>query len=165
MKELEKKLVKTNVDKLVELVNKEGKITVKYAAKKLKVSPETTEAWAKVLDDMEVIKIDYGFRHINLISRRKEEPGKEKSKKTFKNKLSKKSTGKSKKQKLKKKLSRKKKTKGKNKKSEHKDKTRKKSGKSQKTKKKKSKHKSRKKQKKKSSSKAFFGKLKRKLFG
>lgn len=72
MKETRKTLIKTGVDRLMDLVNKEGRVTVKDASNKLGVSPETVEEWSKVLDKLGMLKLDYGFTHTTLISLKKE---------------------------------------------------------------------------------------------
>ena len=51
--------LETNVDKLYKMVKKKGKIKISDVVKKMKVSKEVVEEWAKVLEDYGMIKIYY----------------------------------------------------------------------------------------------------------
>ncbi len=53
--------ITTRVDELYELVKKKKKISLKGAAKRLRVKPETIEEWAKILEEEGLITFDYSL--------------------------------------------------------------------------------------------------------
>jgi len=63
-------VIKTGVDKLVELVRIKRKISVGDAAKSLGVSPTVVEEWADFLEEENIISIEHKFATRYLIQRR-----------------------------------------------------------------------------------------------
>ncbi|MDD5182462.1 MAG: CBS domain-containing protein [Candidatus Nanoarchaeia archaeon] len=51
--------IETGIDKLLELVEQKGKISTEDASKALKVDAKLVEEWASILDDHNLIKIEY----------------------------------------------------------------------------------------------------------
>ena len=78
MKKIKKILIETNADKLVEIVNKKGKIELEKAAAELKETEATIEEWAKILDEHKFIKLNYGVTGITLEAIKTGKLGKEK---------------------------------------------------------------------------------------
>ncbi|MBW3019803.1 hypothetical protein KY334_00770 [Candidatus Woesearchaeota archaeon] len=54
-------LLKTGVDKLISLVNKEGKISLDEAAKRLKYSPVIIKSWVELLEEDGILEMEYVF--------------------------------------------------------------------------------------------------------
>jgi Mn-dependent DtxR family transcriptional regulator len=61
-----RKYIETGPDRLLELVQKKGKVSVQEVATALKVSKELVEEWAVILDKKGLIKIDYGVTKMTL---------------------------------------------------------------------------------------------------
>jgi Mn-dependent DtxR family transcriptional regulator len=61
-----RKYIETGPDRLLELVQKKGKVSVQEVAAVLKVSKELVEEWAVILDKKGLIKIDYGVTKMTL---------------------------------------------------------------------------------------------------
>ncbi len=59
-------MIVTNVDKLLDLINKRKKITVEEASKELKASPKQLEKIATYLMEEELILMDYKLKGIDL---------------------------------------------------------------------------------------------------
>ena len=64
------KNIETGVDKLVELVNKEKKISIDDAAKTLGISTVVIREWAEFLDEEKIISIEYKFSKTVLLERK-----------------------------------------------------------------------------------------------
>ena len=64
--------ITTAVDSLVKLVNKEGKIGLEEASKKLGLPTNVLNEWATFLDQEKIIHIEYKFTTPFLISIKKE---------------------------------------------------------------------------------------------
>lgn len=57
----------TDLDKLYELVERKGKVKLQEAAKKFKISMEKAEEWAKILENHDMIKLNYpAFGEVEL---------------------------------------------------------------------------------------------------
>jgi transposase len=54
-----KEYVETNIDRLYELVKKDGMVKIDYAAKKFKVSEEQIEEWGNILEEHGLVIIHY----------------------------------------------------------------------------------------------------------
>ena len=63
---LDELLINTGVDGLIRLIHKKGRIEMDEAARVLKISPQTIEGWAHVLEDEGVIAIDYQLTKVYL---------------------------------------------------------------------------------------------------
>jgi hypothetical protein len=62
--------IETGVDRLVELINKEKKISVDDAAKKLGISKVVIQEWADFLEEEKIISIEYAFSKTFLVERK-----------------------------------------------------------------------------------------------
>jgi chromosome segregation ATPase len=62
--------IETGVDRLVELINKEKKISIDDAAKKLGISKVVIQEWADFLEEEKIISIDYAFSKTFLVERK-----------------------------------------------------------------------------------------------
>ena len=71
-----KQMIRTGADKLISLVQSKGTVTVKNAAKALKVKKEVIEEWAEYLKEEGIIDVEYRLTHTYLI--KKVTKGKEK---------------------------------------------------------------------------------------
>jgi len=60
-------LIKTGVDKLVDLVTKEKKVSIKDAARKLGVSPQNIEEWADFLEEEGLISVEHSLSGVSLM--------------------------------------------------------------------------------------------------
>jgi transposase len=56
----------TGVDQLLQLINAQGQISVREAAKRLNVSEQTVEDWAALLEDSGVITVNYRLANVYL---------------------------------------------------------------------------------------------------
>jgi len=63
------KKIETGVDRLVELVNQEKKISIEDAAKQLGVSKVVVQEWASFLEEEKIITVDYKFSKTFLTER------------------------------------------------------------------------------------------------
>lgn len=63
-------IIETGVDKLVNLVNKKGKISAEDAAKELGVSPTVVMEWVDFLEEEGIIKTEYKFTKPFLVARK-----------------------------------------------------------------------------------------------
>jgi hypothetical protein len=63
-------IIKTDVDRLVLLVQEEGKISLKDAAKKLNMPSSIVEEWANFLDEEQIIDLEYKFATLFLIKKK-----------------------------------------------------------------------------------------------
>lgn len=63
-------MIKTSVDKLVDLVSKEEKLSLKAAAKKLGVGITTVEEWADFLEEEGLITVEHSLSGVFLIPRK-----------------------------------------------------------------------------------------------
>ena len=71
---LEKKVVKTGIDKLLDLINKKNVVTSKEAAEKLKMSISEVEKFARILQSHGLIDIDFStIGVVKLIKKEREE--------------------------------------------------------------------------------------------
>ena len=61
------KKIETGVDRLVNLVNTEKKISIDDAAKKLNVSKVVVQEWAEFLEEENILGIDYKFSKTFLL--------------------------------------------------------------------------------------------------
>ncbi len=62
--------IETGVDRLVELINKEKKISVDDAAKNLGISKVVIQEWADFLEEEKIISIEYMFSKTYLVERK-----------------------------------------------------------------------------------------------
>ena len=67
---MEKKTIQTEVDRLVSLVQEEGKISTKNAAKKLNMPISIISEWASFLEEEGIINIEYKFTTPLLVKRK-----------------------------------------------------------------------------------------------
>ncbi len=67
--------IETDIDKLLEIINKKKVVGIDYLSKTLKIDIERLEAWAKLLEDRGLIEIEYPI--IGLPKLRKKEWKKE----------------------------------------------------------------------------------------
>jgi hypothetical protein len=61
--------IETGADKLLEIVNQDGKISLVNAVKRLGVSNDTIEKWAEVLSENDLVKMEYSL-HETIICRK-----------------------------------------------------------------------------------------------
>jgi chromosome segregation ATPase len=61
--------IETGVDRLVELINKEKKISIDDAAKQLGISKVVIQEWADFLEEEKIISIEYSFSKTLLVVR------------------------------------------------------------------------------------------------
>ncbi len=59
MKSDKMKVIQTDIDKLIEIVENKGPITILDLSKELEVEPEQIEEWAKILEERGMIEIEY----------------------------------------------------------------------------------------------------------
>lgn len=78
--------IETGVDRLVQLINKEKKITVDQAAKKLGVPTEVVQEWADFLDEESLISMNYSLSKVYLEVRQLSKKEVEKKEKDYHNK-------------------------------------------------------------------------------
>ncbi|NIA03730.1 MAG: hypothetical protein GWP09_00075 [Nitrospiraceae bacterium] len=64
-----KELIETGVDKLVELIKKKKKITIKEAAKEISVSEDVIKEWAEFLEEEGIIEIKYNLVSSYLVAK------------------------------------------------------------------------------------------------
>lgn len=81
---MKNKEISTSVDKLVNLVNDHEKISFKQAAKKLAIPVSTVEEWAKVLDEEDILDIDYKLSNPVMIKKKLSKEQKKKELDEFK---------------------------------------------------------------------------------
>lgn len=62
-------VIRTGIDQLSELINAKNKISVQDAAKQLKVSTQTIEDWAALLDEAGAITIEYQLSKTYLVKK------------------------------------------------------------------------------------------------
>jgi len=62
--------IETGVDRLVELINQEKKISIDDAAKKLGISKIVIQEWADFLEEEKIISIEYKFNKTFLVERK-----------------------------------------------------------------------------------------------
>jgi chromosome segregation ATPase len=62
--------IETGVDKLVELINQEKRVSIDDAAKKLGVGKVVIQEWADFLEEEKVISIEYKFSNTVLVERK-----------------------------------------------------------------------------------------------
>jgi len=62
--------IETGVDRLVELISSEKRISVDDAAKKLGISKIVIQEWADLLEEEKIISIDYKFSKMFLVERK-----------------------------------------------------------------------------------------------
>ncbi len=62
--------IETGVDRLVELINQEKKISIDDAAKKLGISKVVIQEWADFLEEEKIISIEYKFSKTFLVERK-----------------------------------------------------------------------------------------------
>jgi chromosome segregation ATPase len=62
--------IETGVDRLVELVSQEKKISIDDAAKKLGISKVVIQEWADFLEEEKIISIEYSFNKTFLVERK-----------------------------------------------------------------------------------------------
>ncbi|MCD6478037.1 MAG: hypothetical protein J7K87_03465 [Candidatus Aenigmarchaeota archaeon] len=57
-------LLKTDVDRFLEMVNERGKISSSECSRILEVEKHVVEKWAEILHENDLIHIGYGIRHM-----------------------------------------------------------------------------------------------------
>jgi chromosome segregation ATPase len=62
--------IETGVDRLVELINQDKRISIEDAAKKLGISKVVIQEWADFLEEEKIISIEYKFSKTFLVQRR-----------------------------------------------------------------------------------------------
>lgn len=76
---MEDNVITTAIDKLLELVEKKGSISIKDAAKVFNVSRSQIESWVKILEEHELIEVHYPpIGEPELRKKELEKPGKKK---------------------------------------------------------------------------------------
>jgi|GEM_PF-2139766 len=66
MEKLKKLFIETDVDKLLEIVEKKGKITIDECSVILNIPENVIEEWAEILAEDNFIEIDYGLKYTFL---------------------------------------------------------------------------------------------------
>lgn len=79
------KVIETGIDELVERLKKKGEIGLEKASESLGYPEDVVEEWAKVLEEHEVIEIDYGITGTTLRLNKHDEEKKAKAKEKIKN--------------------------------------------------------------------------------
>ncbi len=83
---MEKQVIETGVDKLVELLKGKGKISFRDAARELGVGPEVIAEWAEFLNEEGILGIEYRFTTPFLVERKISKGDVEKKSKEFEDK-------------------------------------------------------------------------------
>ena len=72
-------VITTTIDRLLELVEKRGSISIKDAAKNFNVSRSQIESWVKLLEEHELIEVNYPpIGEPEIRKKGPEKPGKKK---------------------------------------------------------------------------------------